>query len=134
MGKKVAVKFPKTLGATLDMLWEVRAKRLTAQKVVDKIGETENAIEQHLLEKFKKADLDGARGGLCSATVEIRPVPTIADFDKVWAHAVKTDSPELFQRRLSVKACRERWEAGVAIPGVSKFDKVELSLHKARAK
>jgi hypothetical protein len=46
---------------------------------------------------------------------------------------MKNDAFELLQKRVSVEACRERWDEGLEIPGVERIGKVEFSLRASGA-
>jgi hypothetical protein len=115
-------------GKAVDEIAQWQAKRDRLAIAVD-VMETEIAKKKEkLLGRMKKSDLDGARGRFGQASVVEDDVPTMEDFAKVWAYARKKNAPDLFQKRLSSTAVRERWAEGKAIPGVGKFHRVVLTV------
>jgi hypothetical protein len=136
MAEKAKLKYavPKTIGPALDLLHKVREgrKALAAKAEAEKAQEA--LIEVRILEMFKKGDLEGAAGKQAKASIKRSPVPVIEDFNLTWTWAKKNDAPEIFQRRLSSEACRERWDQGQTIPGVGTFDKVSLHLTPIKKK
>lgn len=133
--KKVKLKYPvpKTIGAAIDLLQKVRAERKKIQAKADDEKEQENEIERIIFDRFRKSDLEGARGKLAQASIKSSDVPTFEDWDKFAKHLEKhPQDVVLLQRRLSVEACRERFEAKQTIPGIGIFTKVSLSLTKLK--
>jgi len=78
--------------------------------------------------------IDGAKGKEATAALiyETQPVPE--SWDDIYDYIETNDAFDLLQRRLSVTAVKERWDAGVTIPGIGKFDSVDLSLTKRSSK
>lgn len=116
----------KTLGAQIDALGKLEAKRKTIAAQLDVVKREIDAQEVAVLAALNAAKLDGARGKLGSVRRETREHPQIVkeQFDKLWAYMKKHDAPELLQRRLGSGAVKERWEAGEVVPGVTKFTEI----------
>lgn len=127
-------KIPATPGAAIDLLSKTRDERKAVEAKVAALKADEEAIEVAIFDKFKKADLEGARGKKAQASISRSEVPTIEDWDKFETHVLKTRSLDLLQRRLGVDAFRERWERNEVIPGTGRFQKVKLHLTKMKAK
>lgn len=125
------VKYPKAVGACVDLLYTKRASRLELNRQVDAMKAEETALEDHILEKFTKDELRGAKGDIATASVKVDTVVNATDFDAYLAYAVKTKSWDLIRRQPASTAVKERWANGVEIPGVEPFGKVSLSLTKA---
>ena len=124
------MKFPKTLGACADALYEVRQARLDLQKKVDALSEQETALREHIIQTLPKSQASGVAGKLARVTVVTKDVPQVKDWDKLYAHVKKTGQFELLQRRLSDSAFKERQEAGKTVPGVELFRAVTVSINK----
>jgi hypothetical protein len=122
--------FPSTLGACIDLLYKMREDRHAIEKKAEAIKIKEDELETHLLETFKKTDLEGAQGKRATAGVSMSTVPSVKDWDKVFAYIKKKGAFDLLQKRLSATAYRERLESKVAVPGVEPFNVVKLSLRK----
>ena len=124
------MKIPKTLGACIDLMYKLKQESAVIEKSSETIKAQENEIEVHLLDSFGKSDLEGARGKLAVAGVNISTVPTVKDWDKLYAYILKNKAWDLLQKRASATAFRERWDDEVVIPGVEAFTVIKLSLKK----
>lgn len=131
-------KFPTKLGACIDLAYTSRAERIEYQREVDgtlaKMRANEQALEDHIINTFSKADIEGAKGSLASASITRAVYPKVVDWDKAWAFIVKYKAYDLMERRMAKVAFRERHGAGIAIPGVEPFEKMDLSLTKINGK
>lgn len=126
-----AFKFPKTIGACADRLYELRQKRLEQQKVVDALEEEEKALKEHIIQTLPKSDSTGAAGKVARVSVVPKIVAQVKDWDKFYAYVAKTKSFDLLQRRLNDKAIQARWEEKKAVAGVEPFQTVTVSCTKA---
>lgn len=130
----MANKFPKTLGACIDLAYEARAERLEYQRSVEEklaaMKKREDEIEEHILQSFDKSDIEGAKGSIATASVSRLVVPAVKDWPKVFAYISKKKAWDLMEKRMARVAYRDRLEAGEIIPGVESFTKVSLSLTK----
>jgi hypothetical protein len=131
-------KMPKTLGECIDLAYAARAERLAYQKYhEDKIAEMkarENEIEEYILARFAKQDIEGARGSTATATVSRMTVPQVTDWTKVHDYIVEHEAWDLMEKRMARLAYRDRLEAGEVIPGTEPFVKVQLSLTRIPTK
>lgn len=121
---------PKTIGACADALYEVRKKRLEAQKVVERLSAEENELREHIIKTLPKSQASGAAGRLARVQVVTREVPQVEDWDKFYQYVSKTKQFDLIQRRVSDRAVQERWEEGEKVPGVKVFNLVSVSVNK----
>lgn len=128
--KKDSFKVPKTVGACADLLFELRAKKSEAKKVVDEIEAQEKAVKDFLIENLPKSSQTGAVGKLAKAQVVTKQEPQVENWDALYAHISKTKSWDLLQRRLSTGAIKERWENKKQVPGVGVFPVVSVSVTK----
>lgn len=123
-------KFPKTMGACADRLYELREKRLGEQKKVDVIEEEEKALKEHLIQNLPKSEASGVAGKVARVTVVTKVIPQVEDWDKFYAHIKKKGEFDLMQRRVSDTAVKERWDAGKQVPGVKTFNALTVSINK----
>lgn len=123
-------KYPKSVGACVDLLYQRRAERLAVQARVEELKADEADLERHIFNTFGKQELRGAKGSVASASIKEDNVPTIEDWDVFFEHVKKTKSWDMLQRRLSTTAVRERWKSNKEVPGVGVFHKMSLSLTK----
>lgn len=130
MAEPQKYKFPKALGACADRLYELRAKRLAGQKLVDEVGAEEQALKVHIIATLPKSEASGVAGKLARVTVVTKVVPQLKDWDAFTKYVKKTGQFDLMQHRLTAAAIEERWEAGKEVPGVERFNAVTVSLNK----
>lgn len=128
--EKPKFKFPKTMGACADKLYQLREKRLEEQKKVDVIEEEEKALKEHLIQNLPKSEASGVAGKLARVTIVTKIVPQVEDWDKFYAHIKKKGEFDLMQRRVSDTAVKERWDAGKQVPGVKTFNALTVSINK----
>lgn len=126
--------FPAKLGDCIDHLYKARAARLTLQKeqeeALDKLKAEEEAIKQHIINTFKKSEIEGAKGKVAQASVKRLDKYRPKDFLAVWAWARKEDQPQIFEKRLAQTAMQELIEAKVSVPGVETYTIIDLNLSK----
>ena len=124
------MKFPKTMGACADKLYELRNRRLLEQKKVDAIAAEETALKEHIIQTLPKSEASGIAGKLARVTVVTKEVPQVEDWDLFYKHIKKTGSFDLMQRGLATAAIKARWEDGKEVPGVKHFNVVSISMGK----
>lgn len=133
------LKIPKSLGACADLLFDIREKRLAAQKVVDAIAGDEKLLKDHIIDNLPKGDT-GASGKHHHISVYTDPVPQIKEPDKLFAYIKKTGEFDLLQRRVNAAAVKERLGDAKfvkkfgGVPGVEMFPVVKVSLTKKKGK
>jgi hypothetical protein len=136
MAKKTEKKatFPKALGECIDLAYTIRAARIEKQREFDAeiavMKKEEQLLEDHILDKFDKSELNGAKGNVASASLIILAVPQAKDWNKIYAFIKENNAFDLLEKRLARLAFRDRLEAGVVVPGVEVFQKQDLSLTK----
>lgn len=127
---EVKYKFPKTLGACADKLYELRQLRLAEQKKVDIIEAEEKALKEHIINTLPKSEASGVAGKLARVTVVGKVIPQVKDWDAFYKYVKRTGQFDLMQRRLATPAVEARWEDGKEIPGVEHFNTVTVSINK----
>lgn len=127
---KLKYKVPKKVGEAVDLLFKLRSERRALASKAEDARAQEYLMEQALLDKFKKDELEGARGKSALASIKRSDVPVIEDDAKFYAYLRKTGEFDLLERRPAKEACRARWAKKIGIPGVSVFTKVSVNLTK----
>ena len=118
-------------GKLVDLLWTLAQERKLIEAQAAVVKKEEDRIEEFLMQTLKKSDLNGLRGTLAQVSVTHSVFPQFVDWDLFYKFVVKHDAFGLLQKRASVGAFKERWDAGEKIPGVEQFTKVGLSVKKA---
>jgi hypothetical protein len=127
--KLSAMKMPRSLGACADLLADLREERLALQKRAEAIKARERAVEEHVIRTLPKDDT-GAAGRHHRVRVVTKEVPTVEDWDELYAYVRRTKSFHLLARRLNEAGVRELWEDRKRVPGVGVFTAVTVSLVK----
>ena len=131
MAKKTVDLTKLDLGACIDALYEARTARLEQQREVEALAAEEDRIKQYLLKTLNENKLEGAKGRLATAAVTRMVVPVLKEWDSFTEYVRKNRAFDLFERRISRAAFRERLEAGKTVPGVEPFTVENLSLTKS---
>jgi len=121
---------PSSLGPCVDLYKEVQDLRLAMKKEVDAIQSREREIKQHLVDSISKSDDTGVAGKKYRAQIVTKTSAAVSDWDKVWDFIRENDRTDLVQNRINDKAIKEIWEAGETVPGVEKFNSVDVSVRK----
>lgn len=132
--KQKLPKLPKNVGAAADGLWKLQERYSLMLVKAEALKKAVTTYKQAMLKTFRKAELKVAGGKHGLVTLVDRDEPIIEDYMALWAYARKQNAPELFQKRLSVDAVRERWNAGKKIPGVGKFHNVFIQVRGRKEK
>lgn len=140
------LKFPKSLGACADMLFDLREKRLAADKVAAALKADETALSNYIIDNLDKESA-GAIGKHHKVKVVVKQKPQIKDFEELAKWVKKTGRFDVFQRRLSEQAIMDTIatfpvkkvkqpdgtvkEVRANVPGTELFNAVTVSLTKA---
>jgi len=128
--KKKELKTPKTIGACVDLYYNLRAKRLELQSAVEDIKKDEAVLRDHIIDNLSAQDAESVGGKIAKATIKKSVHASAKDWTKIWAYLRRTKNYQIIGKRLNDKACRELWEDKKVIPGVERFDKKSVSLTK----
>lgn len=118
------------LGTAIDTLYALRARRLEAEKVIKAFKSEELELRVIIKRLLDNASLEGGRGQVASTSIIHSTEPTPKDWPAIYAFIQENDAFDMLQRRLSASAVKDRWESGIVIPGIEKFDTWDLSLTK----
>lgn len=121
---------PKSIGQCADLYSEVRALRLAMEKEVEEVKACESSVKQHIIDNLSKSDDTGAAGLKYRAQIVLKPTPRVADWPSFHGYVQKTGRFDLMQKRVSDTAVKDMWEAGEAVPGVERFNAVDVSITK----
>ena len=118
------------LGTAIDKLYELRSQRLDVEKVVKTMKSDELALRVHIKQMLDSINLDGAKGSAATAAVITSVDPVAKDWLQIYEFIRENDAFDMLQKRLSSIAVKERWESGILVPGIEKFDNWDLSITK----
>ena len=132
--KKINYKFPKSIGQCLARLAKLQNEQDAIAAKLAPIAKEEAALRDHMLEQFKKEELNGARGSGKSLSITKINVPVLKDWKKFFKFASRKGNRDLLPRSVSTTAWRERVEAGKQVPGVEMFTKIGLRVNTIKEK
>ena len=118
------------LGTAIDKLYALRAERLEAEKQIKVMKSNELALRITIKRLLDAASLEGGRGISASASIQYSTEPTAKDWSAIYFYIRENDAFDMLQRRLSSTAVKDRWDSGIIIPGIEKFDTWDLSVTK----
>jgi len=121
---------PKTLGACVDRLYELKHEIAEMNKQVAALKSERYELKERLIAELPASEAMGIAGKAASATIVIKPKPTVGDWEKFYAYIKRRNAFHLLQRRVSEPAIRELWEDNKAVPGVEVFQDKDVSLKK----
>jgi hypothetical protein len=111
----------------------VRAQRLAKDAESMEIKEFEDVLKNAIISKYKEQGIKtlGSTNGIVKMTTLIEPVAQ--DWVPIWAYIRETGQFDLLHKRLANLAVKERWEAGVELPGVGRAEVFKLSVSGAKS-
>lgn len=118
------------LGTAIDKLYALRAERLEAEKQIKVMKSNELALRITIKRLLDAASLEGGRGASASASIQYSTEPTAKDWPAIYDYIRDNDAFDMLQRRLASTAVKDRWDSGIIIPGIEKFDTWDLSVTK----
>lgn len=120
------------LDTQIDALFKLKAKHKKAQAVADEIDNEVKAATQALMDAMGEVGTGKAASKLGSVTVKVSVVPQVVDWEKFYAFIHKKKYYHLLERRPAVTGCRELFEGGNEVPGVTPFTKHTLLFTPAK--
>lgn len=121
--------FPKSMGACADLLHQMRADRLNADKFAEELKKRENELKEHIINNLPKGD-EGAVGKTHRVVIVRKTKQNVKDWNAFFGYVKKNNAFDLVQRRISEKAVQDRLDDGKKIPGLEPFQVVDISLTK----
>ena len=83
----------------------------------------EDGLAAALMAEMKRLGVTECNGVSMRTVME----PVLVDYSKLEAYIIEHKALDLLQKRLTPTAVRLRWEDGIAIPGVDKYEAQKLS-------
>lgn len=119
---------PKKPAECADLLYQLREERHALQRRADRLKEAETALSDFFINTLPRSDATGIAGRVARVQIEIKPVPQVADWDRLYAYIKANDAFELVQRRLGEGAAKELLDAGEgAKAGLTVFQAKKIS-------
>lgn len=126
--KLTLVEKPKTIGALIDEMQDIRAKRRDIAAQDSLLSADYSKLEEQLIALMDTEGVTKSSGKLASAGISESVKFNIEDWDAFTAYMKKTNQFHLIQRRVSDPSVRELVEAKKTVPGLTPFVKRTISL------
>jgi hypothetical protein len=120
----------KTPGSLVDLIFALREQRKLIEARADLIKADEKRIEEHLIQRLDKNELNALAGKIAKCSLTRTPRANAADWDKINEYIESHDAWDLRNKALNQAALRARREAGEDVPGIEWFTDVKLSVRK----
>ncbi len=131
---KRKLKPPATLGDCIDRLYTLREEKLEYAHKAEDAQAQFTALQEHVLKKYKRSGLEGARGAKATVSITHKTVGRIEDREKLQAFVKKLGAWDLLTYQVNNKAYRGRLEEKKTVPGVVPLEITSLSVTKAARK
>jgi len=127
---KEGAPIPPSVGLCADLYAEVREMRLAMDKHVATVKARETELREHIIANLSKSDDTGAAGKRYRAQIVMKEKPSLTDWSAFTAFVKKSGRFDLMQKRVADKAVKDLWEAGEDVPGVERFNAIDVSIQK----
>ncbi len=105
---------------------DVRDERLKLQRQTDRLKEQETELKLEVAAAIKLSGLKK----VANVTYVLKVKAVAKDWEAIHAYIIENDAWDLMEKRLGQRACGERWDDKIEIPGVGKFPIDDLSIGK----
>jgi len=120
------------LNDKIDEMFNLREKKRLLEAEIKEISADLAACKLDLINRCAEVGTVTARGTLASIVVTETLVPRIDDWGLISDWVMANDGVYLLHRRVSSGAWKELLDAGIQVPGIDPFNKVDISLTKLR--
>jgi hypothetical protein len=117
-----------TIGATIDLLHDLREQKRGLEEQVKQLSAKMEALENQLIEMMDKEGVTKSTGAAATVSITSSVKPSVEDWDAFYAFIHRHKYYHLLERRPSVTGCRELLELKGKIPGVVPFTQRKLNL------
>lgn len=121
-----------SVGALIDELYVLRAERLELSKRVDVLKTQEAQLRAKIIAQLRNVKLESGSGQMATGSITTSKEARVLDWNEFWQWAVEHNARDVVQKRVSITAIRERWEAGIEVAGLEAVEVADLSLTKRR--
>lgn len=118
----------------VDEFFEARDARLEADRIAKKLKDSETALKQVLLNKFRDEHLTALGGTKAIITLQHKVKPDVVNWDLLYEFILEKKDFSFLHKRVTEEAVRERWADGQVVPGVVTVDLYDFSFSKPKAK
>lgn len=118
------------LQQSLNALHSARQRRLELAKQLDQAVHDEQELKTLVIATMQALQLTASGTSEVSVKIKKTDEPTVMDWQEVYKFIRENDRFDLLHKRITAAAVKEIWEAGLSVPGVSSFEKYDLTYGK----
>ena len=118
----------KKIGSKIDLLHKQKLKIKALDTKLLQEKKTYYEMENEIVKLMQEEELMVSGGKLAKLTLSTEDLPSVSDWNKLYAYIKKNNAWDLLQKRVSSTAFRARTEGNKKIPGVQKFHKTKVTL------
>jgi hypothetical protein len=100
------------------------------QKHVDEVQAREREVREHIIQSLSKSDDTGAAGKRYRAQVVTKLKPALKDWTAFTTFVRDAERFDLLQKRINERAVLDMLEEGESVPGIERFNAVDVSITK----
>ena len=120
----------RNIGTLINRLYEIREEMAELAKTEKVLRDEREVLKAQLIESYDSMGMTHSRTDKASATLTKTQVPVVKDWDALNEYILLNDALYLLQRRVNSAAYRELSDQGEELPGVSSFEKIDISIRK----
>lgn len=117
-----------TLGSLIDAMSDIREQRRAIDAQDKLLSKDYSTLELQLLALMDAEGVSTSTGHRATASISVTRQFNTVDWDAFFTYAAKLKRADLVQRRVSAPAVRELWQLKGTVPGLTPYDKQEISL------
>lgn len=118
----------RSIGDIADEILALQVEEKALQQQIDDLEKQGRTLKEELRQLAEKEGLSTGGGTTSKFSIDLETLPQISNIDAFYDFMKQNDYMHLLQRRPAVKACRELWEQGLAIPGIDKFTQYKVTV------
>jgi hypothetical protein len=118
-----------TIGSVADAMHDLREQRRALDAQSAELKKQYDELEIQLMDLLDKQQVTRGDGKNATVSITESVVPTVKDWDELWAYIFKNKAKQLMQLRVSVEAWRELTALKQKpLPGVESYTKRVINL------
>ena len=121
---------PRTLGSMIDELYALKLEAAEYESKAKKIKEIMEGLKNQIILGLDAQETTIGAGGTAKVSITMTEIPKVDDWSDFYDYINENQAYHLLQRRPATTACREMLDSGETIPGMSIFNKRDISLRK----
>lgn len=119
--------------ALVDKLFDLKRQKAELNKQAESLDAEQAKTKAALIEMLNASGATACSAPSGTGTMTMKSKADLRDWAALRAFIEANKALDLLERRVSRKACQERWQAGVTVPGVDRVDYFDISLRENKS-